>query len=58
MSSPSTLNELLRKHPEYGDLPVVVAREDGYLDYLSGSAMVYPSYDEDEKIEILVFSGN
>lgn len=58
MDNPSTLNELLKIHPEYGDLPVAILREDGNLDYICGAALVYPSHDEEEKIDILVFTGN
>jgi len=62
-----TLNDLLKAHPEWADLPIAVYRNDGGLDYLGGAGSAYQSEDwEDlnaEAIEgtgspVLVFSAN
>jgi hypothetical protein len=51
-----TLNSLLLKHPEWGDLPIIVASSDGF-DWIGYSGKVYVD-DEVEDEPVLVFVGN
>lgn len=52
-----TLKSLLEKHPEWANLPIVVSREDGNIDYIGASGLVFElTTDDNEKV--LVFSGN
>jgi hypothetical protein len=57
-----TLNEIIKNNPEFGDLPVVVYGADGeyhYVgDYSYGSGDFYKSYDEDEELDVLVFTAD
>jgi len=41
MMSSITLNDLIKKHPEYADLPVVIYCKDGSLDWVGGAGRVY-----------------
>jgi len=54
-----TLKTLLKKHPEWKDLPIVVYRKDGLYDYVgeNGSAYEGNDYSENER-KVLVFSAN
>lgn len=56
MSKKTTLSELLKRHPEWADLPIVIYTEDEEYHFVGCSGSVYEDEDEDEKI--LVFSGN
>lgn len=51
--SVTTLNDIIKKHPEYADLPVVIYREDGEYDWVGASGSVYDgktcSIDYDKK---------
>jgi hypothetical protein len=54
-----TLNQILKAHPEWGDLDVVVYRSDGSYDYVGASGAVYEAPDENEENRrVLVFAGN
>jgi len=57
-----TLRELMEKHPEMADMPIVVYSEDGTYHYVSdgphGSGAFYQGRDEFEDIDVLVFSGD
>jgi hypothetical protein len=63
-----TLRELYDEHPEWRDLPMVVYRpDDGDIDWVGGTAFVYPCDTELEPaddqpfpqpITVLVFAGN
>jgi len=55
-----TLNELIKKHPELADLPVVVYSPDGAYDFIGddGPGMFYEGYDHDEGVKVLVFAPN
>ena len=56
-----TLNEILEKHPEYGDLQVVVYSVDGAYHYVDGPwglGAMYKAHDEEEGIDVLVFAPN
>ena len=37
----TTLNDLIKKHPEYADLPVVIYRKDGGYEWLGGTGRSY-----------------
>jgi len=39
----TTLNDLIKKHPEYADLPVVIYRDNGDYDWVGWSGRVYES---------------
>jgi len=57
-----TLNEILKKNPEWGDLEVAVYSTDGTLHYVSdgayGTGMCYKSHDDWENEDVLVFSAD
>jgi hypothetical protein len=66
-----TLETLLKKHPEWKKLPIVVYRPDGTIHYVGGSGTVYPSKDyrcsknkdydkfvKDKPNNVLVFAPN
>lgn len=57
-----TLNEIIEKHPEYADLEVVIYSIDGSYHYVGddaySSGAMYKSHDEEEKIDVLVFSAD
>ncbi len=50
------LKELLKQHPEYADLDVVIYEDTGELHYLGDSGMCYVV--SDQGTEVLVFAGN
>lgn len=58
LEAPETLKTLLEKHPEWGDLPLVVYCPDGHYDWVGAAGSAYPSRDENEGIDVLVFSAN
>lgn len=58
MDEDVTLATLLRDHPEWADLPLVVLGKMGVYEYIDGSASAYTDFDEDENIDVLVFTGN
>lgn len=57
-----TLNDIIKKNPELGDLEVVVYSTDGTYHYVSdgpnGTGAYYKSRDDWENIDVLVFSGD
>lgn len=55
-----TLRELMAKHPEWADLPIVVSDSEAEYHYIGASGDVYDSIDEgeDPPIKVLVFTGN
>jgi len=57
-----TLATLLRDHPEWADLPLVVYNVCGDYEYVGASASVYAHVDEGdesgEETDVLVFAGN
>ena len=64
-----TLNQILREHPEWGDLPVALMRGDGTYEFVDESAMVYKAHTCDDPeadlpdgapgtYPIVVFTGN
>ena len=57
-----TLNEILKKNPELGDLEVVVYSADGTYHYVSdgptGSGTVYKSRDDWQNKDVLIFSAD
>lgn len=58
MDEDITLATLLRDHPEWANLPLVVMNGEGLYEYIGASASVYTDFDEDENINVLVISGN
>ena len=66
----TTLNEILKEHPEWGNLPVVVYDEHSeYYHYIGESGNVYEANDyenpdldindvNNKSYPVLVFSGN
>ena len=57
-----TLRELIEKHPEMADMPIVVYSTDGAYHYVSdgpyGTGMFYQGRDEFENLDVLVFSAD
>jgi len=57
-----TLNDIIKKNPEWGDLEVVVySSNDGTYHYVNGAygtGMVYESCDDRYNKDVLVFSGD
>lgn len=54
-----TVKEILEKHPEWADLPIVVQNNNGDFDYVGASGSVYSVCDPEEKnLRVLVFTGN
>lgn len=64
-----TLKQLIEEHPEWSDLPIAIYRNDGDLDYIGESGLVYPckyyetdfdyeKYVKDKPCNVLVFAGN
>lgn len=61
-----TLNDILKEHPEWGDIPVGVYMPDGHYDYLDGAGSVYLDEQDDVEVReeganrgpVLVFAGN
>ena len=57
-----TLNDIIKKTPEWGDLEVVVYSTDGTYHYVSdgayGTGMVYKARDDWYNKDVLVFSGD
>lgn len=59
MTNEGTIRELFEQHPEWRDLPIVIANSDGTFDYLSGSASVSEITDDEENgLKVLMFSPN
>ena len=48
----TTLNDILKEHPEYGDLPVGIYTESGEIDFIDFNGntrgMIYRTYISDE----------
>lgn len=60
-----SLKELLAKHPDWADLPIVVYRPDGQYDWLDGAASAYtdtthedPDNEASPEVKVLVFAHN
>ena len=57
-----TLNEIINKNPELGDLEIVVYSTDGTYYYVSdgakGSGTYYKSRDDWQNKDVLVFSAD
>lgn len=48
-----TIKELLRDHPEWGDLPIGVARSDGNVDFIGASGFAYDiDWCDDESADV------
>jgi hypothetical protein len=61
MEAPVTLRQLLEQHPEWADLPMVIARGDGDVDWVGAAGMVYPGLCEESDTTtttVLVFAPN
>ena len=62
MDEDVTLATLLRDHPEWADLPLVIYSDDGEYHFVGASGSVYVDNDEDneddENTPVLVFAGN
>ncbi len=56
MDEDVTLATLLRDHPEWANLPLVLYTQADEYEYVGGSAGVYTDLDHGEKV--LVFTGN
>jgi len=61
-----TLNDILKEHPEWGDMPVGIYMPDGHYDMIDGAGSVYVDKQDEEDVEyeewetgpVLVFAGN
>ena len=51
-----TLNDILKEHPEWGDLPIGVYVPDGTYDMIDGAGDVYVGADDEG--DLLVFAAN
>jgi hypothetical protein len=52
-----TLKTLSKKHPKWKNLPIVIYRTDGTVDYVGSAGMVYVSKGNEGE-DVLVFSTN
>lgn len=61
-----TLNDILKEHPEWGDIPVGIYMPDGHYDMIDEAGDVYVDMRDDDGVEyddgrptsVLVFAGN
>lgn len=54
----TTLRKLLEENPDWIDLDIALMREDGSLDYVGDSGLVWVQPGEDGTARVLVFSTN